>query len=108
MDDFKLNLGAGCPLNVVTYNDDSDSWTGMYEVPHELVWKYGASGLDDIFTDDSGNADTRQDDLSDRENGPNGQICADRIFGREEGIERLLPTSTTRLVPAQVRALYRR
>jgi prepilin-type processing-associated H-X9-DG protein len=92
IEDFKMNLGPGCPLNDVTYNDDSSSWTGMYEVPSKLKWKYGASGLDDIFMDENGTADTRQSDLSDRENGPNGQICADYIHRLKDGVERFFIT----------------
>ncbi|HRK35769.1 MAG TPA: prepilin-type N-terminal cleavage/methylation domain-containing protein [Candidatus Hydrogenedentes bacterium] len=92
LDDFKLDLGPGCPYNVVTYNDDSNSWSGAYEIPLGLSWKYGASGLDDVFTDSNGNADTRQDSLSRRATGPGGQICADVIYRLREGVERFLIT----------------
>lgn len=92
LDDFKLDLGPGCPLNAVTYNDDSGSWTGMYEVPAKLKWQYGNSTLGGaVFNDESGNADTRQRSLSKRANGP-GTICADKLYRLRDGIERFLIT----------------
>ena len=92
IDDFKLDMGPGCPLNNVTYTDDGDSWTGFYEMPAKERFKYGASGLDDIFFDDAGNADTTQDDDSDREIGPGGQLCPAKIFRLKEGVERFMVT----------------
>jgi prepilin-type N-terminal cleavage/methylation domain-containing protein/prepilin-type processing-associated H-X9-DG protein len=92
LDDFKMDLGPGCPYNTVEYDDDGTTWTGMYEIPGELRWEYGNSGLDSIFNDQHGNADTRQRTLSKRQNGPGGQICPDILFRLREGIERFLIT----------------
>jgi len=92
LDDFKMDLGPGCPYNSIAYDDDGTTWTGMYEIPGGMRWQYGNSGLGAIFNDKDGNADTRQRSLSGRRNGPGGQICPDILFRLREGIERFLIT----------------
>ncbi|GMW00798.1 MAG: hypothetical protein AMXMBFR84_19350 [Candidatus Hydrogenedentota bacterium] len=91
LDDFKMNLGAGCPYNNIQYDDDGNVWTGMYEIPSGLRWDYGDSTLDDHFTFTNGDADTTQSSNSNRRIGPS-TLCPDRLFRLKEGVERFFIT----------------
>jgi prepilin-type N-terminal cleavage/methylation domain-containing protein/prepilin-type processing-associated H-X9-DG protein len=91
--DYLLDLGVGCPYNAAFYDDDGDTWTGVYEITGGARFSVGA---DTGFTTSNGDADMTNLSLSFRKVGEDASgapiYTEDIIYRLREGVERFLIT----------------
>ncbi len=90
---FLVDLGVGCPYNASFYDDDGNTWTGVYEMTGGVRFEVGA---DTGFTTANGDADMTNLSLSFRKVGEDSSgapiYTEDTIYRLREGVERFLIT----------------
>jgi prepilin-type N-terminal cleavage/methylation domain-containing protein/prepilin-type processing-associated H-X9-DG protein len=105
-EDFRVDVGPGCPYHEsrgtdgAWYEDDGTVFVGVYEVPPEITYKYGAAALEEDngkqYMTPDGNALTTAFNNNRRTVAETATgtrvLCSETVYRLRDGIERFFIT----------------